>query len=340
MNPTSKVEREADMLIINNRQKLRKIFQLHAPSKQGKISLQEFTKFCKNLKIFPDLISSADLKKLLRNLSVSSGISFSSFEQLIKLLSNHSFNTVAPLTEKVRMLLIHIRNPCKMHYQVTLNFHNRRESLNHTPDSLGDSQQDPMEYDGTTPKRENSKYRKVSASPHRDNGLQVKSLGSYSKKRTKESSVPPSPLSEKEFSPSPSIHSVPRTQLINKKNTDFKKVSNLYASNIKKIRDHYRTLSGGYFETNSSSRSIPSSCITSPNKETISSKMSSCLRSFRDKHFEIVKQKPKVRNSDCRLKAQENYIASIRKKTFSSQLVLGVIFRSWRQVVELAKSPH
>lgn len=44
---------DPDVLFENNRPYLKKIFSFHNLSKEGRISFAEFSKFCKNSRIFP-----------------------------------------------------------------------------------------------------------------------------------------------------------------------------------------------------------------------------------------------------------------------------------------------
>lgn len=50
-------ESETDFLLLNNRTKLNKIFSRHIPGRDGRITPQEVTKFCKNVRIFPVIIT-------------------------------------------------------------------------------------------------------------------------------------------------------------------------------------------------------------------------------------------------------------------------------------------
>jgi hypothetical protein len=49
----STAEKDSDSALINNRAKFKKIFGKHLPNREGKITLQEFTKFCQNVRILP-----------------------------------------------------------------------------------------------------------------------------------------------------------------------------------------------------------------------------------------------------------------------------------------------
>lgn len=45
------VDKEADSILLSNRSKFKKIFSKHLPNREGKITLQEFLKFCQNVRI-------------------------------------------------------------------------------------------------------------------------------------------------------------------------------------------------------------------------------------------------------------------------------------------------
>lgn len=47
---------------------------------------------------------------------------------IIKVIALQSYNIAAPQSEKIKMLIMHIRNACKMNYRVSLSFSNRDDS--------------------------------------------------------------------------------------------------------------------------------------------------------------------------------------------------------------------
>ena len=47
------LDKDSDINLINNRMKFKKIFGKHLPNREGKITLQEFFKFCQNVRILP-----------------------------------------------------------------------------------------------------------------------------------------------------------------------------------------------------------------------------------------------------------------------------------------------
>lgn len=67
-------------------------------------------------------MSISEIKKIIQGLNLKLGINIGSLQVLLRSLSEQSFNTTISLADKLRMLIIHIRSPCKLFYQVSLNF--------------------------------------------------------------------------------------------------------------------------------------------------------------------------------------------------------------------------
>lgn len=59
---------------------------------------------------------------MIQQLNLKLGISLSKLQLLLKLFAEQAFNTTSSIPDKLRMLFIHIRTPCKLFYQVSLNF--------------------------------------------------------------------------------------------------------------------------------------------------------------------------------------------------------------------------
>eukprot|EP00357_Protocruzia_adherens_P000534 CAMPEP_0114984048 /NCGR_PEP_ID=MMETSP0216-20121206/7053_1 /TAXON_ID=223996 /ORGANISM="Protocruzia adherens, Strain Boccale" /LENGTH=1008 /DNA_ID=CAMNT_0002346127 /DNA_START=389 /DNA_END=3415 /DNA_ORIENTATION=- len=131
------IEDEVDILFENNRVNLRKIFAKHHTVKD-RIAFAEFCKFCKNAKIFPELVSMFELRRIVTKLvadgttdnpAVRSGkvnannvlMNYLQFETALKMVANSTFTASIPLVDKVRMFFMQIRNPCKAVYQVAMN---------------------------------------------------------------------------------------------------------------------------------------------------------------------------------------------------------------------------
>jgi hypothetical protein len=123
MNPRS--DFDPDSLFELNRHKLKKVFAKHFPDKEGRITFAEFTRFCKSARIHPDLVTMLELKRVivrLTNATQTSKITltYAQFEHSLKHIAVATFNSTIPLEDKLRMLLLHIKNPCKQEYQVSL----------------------------------------------------------------------------------------------------------------------------------------------------------------------------------------------------------------------------
>lgn len=120
------MESDIEAIFSNNSKQLKKLFEALHPS-EGKISIQEFLVFCKNVRIHPvilnqELVSINEIKKIIQQLDLKQGITIGNIQLMLRLLSEQSFNTTSSVSDKLRMLFIHIRSPCKLFYQVSLNF--------------------------------------------------------------------------------------------------------------------------------------------------------------------------------------------------------------------------
>jgi hypothetical protein len=58
----------------------------------------------------------------LGKLSSKMTLNYGQFEATIKQVAGSSFTEAINLPDKIRIFFMHIRNPCKLHYQVCLNF--------------------------------------------------------------------------------------------------------------------------------------------------------------------------------------------------------------------------
>lgn len=115
-----------DYLIDQNRTSLRAIFLMHSCERQM-ITYNEFIKFCQTVRIYPDLVSSFELKRLVMKIANSNTyidrkveINYIQFERLIVLISEHCFSS-SSVSEKLELLFKHIKNPVKHYYHIDLN---------------------------------------------------------------------------------------------------------------------------------------------------------------------------------------------------------------------------
>ncbi|CAG9315119.1 unnamed protein product [Blepharisma stoltei] len=114
-----------EYLIDLNRGSLRTIFQIHSSEKQT-ISYNEFIKFCTIVRIYPDMLSSFELKRLVMKTANSHTyidrkveLGYLQFEKLLVLIAEHCFDGIQT-NEKLGLMFMHIKNPCKQNYQVEI----------------------------------------------------------------------------------------------------------------------------------------------------------------------------------------------------------------------------
>ncbi|CAG9329765.1 unnamed protein product [Blepharisma stoltei] len=351
-------ENETDPLLLINRSKLNKIFSRHIPGRDGKISPQEVIKFCKNVRIFPDLIQMIELKKMIRKLCSSNKFSYQNFETLFKLIADQAFNTNAPINDKLRMLFIHIRNSCKMHYQVSFTFDVKKEN-SRTPLSSEESMQDIPESELKSlncsreiknDKNSGIKYstkfitgikRFSSISPQRALSKSP-NMSQIARSDTKESrgiTISPAPFLDISEKSSPC--NISRTPLattfssaiipcdksvIKSIKLDKSAIAMPKSNSYLKIRAHLRALSSGIVENPIIRNDSPET-----KKQVFSiEKAKEVLGSFKEKHKSILLSQPKIKQA-ITLK-QSSYIERIRNQYFSPLFVKTAIFNAWKSL--------
>ena len=114
---------EDDGLLEINKNYLKEIFYKKLSDRDSKtISKKQFLKFLQTTKVYPDLVSSLDLKKLFSSVLRSKHgdkireISYSKYEKLLKTLSKHCF----PADNSLKLLITHMKPSCLIHYQANL----------------------------------------------------------------------------------------------------------------------------------------------------------------------------------------------------------------------------
>ena len=115
---------EEDPLLEMNRQALKDIYIKTLTEKESRfMSYKQFFKFCCTLKLYPDLISSLDLKKILglvlkKKISEDKPpeISYQQFEKLLTSIAEHCF----PVGDSFKLLITHIKSLCQVLYHVKL----------------------------------------------------------------------------------------------------------------------------------------------------------------------------------------------------------------------------
>lgn len=113
-----------------NRNSLKKIFETHQI--RGTILFTDILKICTATRIFPNLLTSKDLRKLIIQVTnVTSGdelsakLSFEEMEEFLRGVAEHSYPARRGAYEQYRMLFLHMRNPCYLRYNIILDTEER-----------------------------------------------------------------------------------------------------------------------------------------------------------------------------------------------------------------------
>ena len=115
---------ETEYLIDCNRPALKELFYTYiAAAPNQHVNYNQFFKFCCKVKLYPELATSSELKRIVSNAVKKNlneeklvEISYLAFEKILKGLAEHCF----PNGNSVKLLISYIRNPCSTTFQVFL----------------------------------------------------------------------------------------------------------------------------------------------------------------------------------------------------------------------------
>ncbi|CAG9316698.1 unnamed protein product [Blepharisma stoltei] len=120
-------------LIDVNRAKLKTIFQKHAGT-DGKVSLVDFQKFCKNARLLNELIMQADIRNLFTRAANNqvlsrAKINYEQFECIIKEIAISRFEKAGNSCDCVKMLFQHILHAVKNTYNIALSMNDQSKII-------------------------------------------------------------------------------------------------------------------------------------------------------------------------------------------------------------------
>ena len=108
-----------------NRSNLKQIFETHQI--RGTILFTDILKICTATRIFPNLLTSKDLRKLIIQVtSVASGdelsakLTYEEMEEFLRGVAQHAYPARRGVHDQYRMLFLHMRNPCYLRYNIIL----------------------------------------------------------------------------------------------------------------------------------------------------------------------------------------------------------------------------
>lgn len=127
-------------LFDQNRSNLKRIFEAHQI--RGSILFTDILKICTATRIFPNLLTSKDLRKLIIQVTnitsgdeLSAKLSYEEMESFLKGVAEHSYPSRRGTYEQYRMLFLHMRNPCYLRYNLILETDETSKSFKKTPDN-------------------------------------------------------------------------------------------------------------------------------------------------------------------------------------------------------------
>lgn len=109
-------------LFETNRNSLKRLFSFH--EKDGALKFTDLLKLCSSTRIFPDLLSSPDLHKILVEVvkdpetsSISQNLTFPQFEHFLKSVAFKSFPNKSE-SEQETLLFMHLKSACNLRYSL------------------------------------------------------------------------------------------------------------------------------------------------------------------------------------------------------------------------------
>ena len=86
------------------------------------LSISDFIKFCKRVRIYPDLLNSLELRKILLLVTGRNNrkptLTQEQFKQLISTIADFCFASYNEPESRTKLLIDHISNPCILHYSI------------------------------------------------------------------------------------------------------------------------------------------------------------------------------------------------------------------------------
>ncbi|CAG9314031.1 unnamed protein product [Blepharisma stoltei] len=106
-----------------NRGQLQKIFDSHQQNKE--LGFNDILKFCSSARIFPDLLTSQSIRKIVIYSSgvpigteSSAKLNYLQFEKLLKLIAQQCFKSRKGGNDEYQLFFSHIKNSCHIRYRV------------------------------------------------------------------------------------------------------------------------------------------------------------------------------------------------------------------------------
>ena len=155
-----------------NRANLKKIFESHQI--RGSILFTDVLKICTATRIFPNLLSSRDLRKLIISVTnvisgeeLSAKLSYDQMEEFLRGVAEHSYPGRKGTIEQYKMLFLHMRNPCYLRYNLILETEEK-------PKKTLESSNLSVKTSHGVYFRPSSEKKIISYSPHRSQALMTK----------------------------------------------------------------------------------------------------------------------------------------------------------------------
>jgi hypothetical protein len=108
-----------------NRPNLTKIFESHQI--RGSILFTDVLKICTATRIFPNLLTSKHLRKLIIQVTkvvpgdeLSAKLNYFQLEEFLRGVAEYSYPGRRGISEQYKMLFLHMRNPCYLRYNIIL----------------------------------------------------------------------------------------------------------------------------------------------------------------------------------------------------------------------------
>jgi hypothetical protein len=115
---------DSEYLIDCNRSSLKELFFSNlAENESPFVGFNQFISFCIKMKLYPELISLSELKRIMSNTMKKTitdekqvEITYLQFERLLKNISEHCF----PSSNSLKLMITHLKGPCSSLYSIPL----------------------------------------------------------------------------------------------------------------------------------------------------------------------------------------------------------------------------
>lgn len=331
---SSSVSKDPKLLLDLNRQRLKKIFSRLHPSKDGRISFVDITKFCRNARLYPvtlmqDIVSTQDLKSMLEKIrpnypTSSITISYLQFEQLLARIA--ALMRSVPVDARIQTVLELVQTHCGEHYGISFAYSASKQSL-------------PPAFHFDSPKRPSTFHdRKYSESPrtHRASTSSSSKGNSFLDLQCSPRTKPFPPTVKSRESVPAAANPKLRGSRMSLSTTSYRAMNSARNRSQSKEIDPSHSLEDKNLTDLLVSKQLSTdSTPSSPYLRNISQ----TFEVFRLKHEMLAKRSKSLQKPvKTMLRHYQDFVWHVRTSSFSTNFVKRLLLHAWRQAVQCSRS--